>query len=353
MKNVQSFISRQAAFHNLGKVKGSHATWAECLSDGGLDFDVFKSQLRDGLGRPIEAYGTFRWNREDKNRRDAAATIFLGTVGKDYQVINHASGFEIVDALIGSQDGAHYETAGVLGVGEVVWGLADLALTTRVGNDEQKNYLMFSTGHDGSASYRFGLVNTRVVCWNTFQAALSEALSRLFTVRHTANAKSRVEQAQQALQGLKDSVQGVEAKLNFLAGRKVTRESAMAIFDRLFPRTEKVDDGGRKVLESSTKRNNVLANILSIYDDNDGNAYPEQRGSMYNLFNAVTNYTDHARGNQDTRSESALFGSGARLKNTAMEVILEQANDAPALVQADFVGSGSLLDAVVANGVRR
>ena len=42
---------------------------------------------------------------------------FLGAVGDQYTVIDHAEGFMMIDALIQSKDGAHYETAGCFGEG--------------------------------------------------------------------------------------------------------------------------------------------------------------------------------------------------------------------------------------------
>jgi hypothetical protein len=101
----------------------------------------------------------------------------------------------------------------------------------------------------------------------------------------------------------------MEEKLTFLAQRTLTREAMVAMLDRLFPKTERED--GRA--ESSTRRENVLADILSLYESNDRNVFPEQRGTAYNMLNAVTNYVDHARsarGGDAGRYESALFGHG-------------------------------------------
>src|SRR5215471_14971835 len=137
--NINAYVGRQAAWHKLGTVTGRHMTWAE-VQQHGLDYVVFKSQLRDGLGRLVNAWGTFRWNRADQLAGDKQAAVFLGVVGEDYQVIQHANGFRMIDALVASVDGAHYETAGALGAGERVWGLADLALSVSVGHDQQQGY---------------------------------------------------------------------------------------------------------------------------------------------------------------------------------------------------------------------
>jgi phage/plasmid-like protein (TIGR03299 family) len=352
--NIYSYVGRQAAWHRLGTVTGNYLTWAEVQQNGGLDYAVFKSQLHDGLGRPVGAWGTFRWNRADKLAGNRDAAVFLGVVGEDYQVIQHADGFRMIDALVASVDGAHYETAGALGNGERVWGLADLNLAVSVGQDRQQGYLLFCTGHDGSLSHQYRICLTRVVCQNTLSAALSERTRAKLTIRHTKNAKDKLEGVHDALASLRGDLLSVEEKLNFLASRRITRESLAAILERLFPKP-KSDDGAEK--ESSTRRNNVLAEILAAYESNDNNAFPEQRGTAYNLLNAVTEYTDHTRstrGNGNGRSESAMFGSGERLKAQAVDIIVEAASGMPAVATAttfarkpaDYA-AGTLLDQII------
>jgi phage/plasmid-like protein (TIGR03299 family) len=321
--NINTYIGRQSAWHNLGTVTGKYMTWAEILAAGGLDFDVNKEQLFDANGNAVKAYGTFRSDNH----------AFLGAVGETYTVINHAAGFEMIDALVGSVDGAHYETAGVLGAGEMVWGLADLQLTARVGDDVQNGYLLFSTSHDGTLSHTYRTCLTRVVCNNTLNVALGEKTKSVFRIRHSKNSVSRLQDAHDALSTIQGDVQTMEQKLNFLATRKVTRESVTDIFDRLFPKRKDAD--GQDI--NTTRRANNLAEILAAYESNDGDAFPEQRGTAYNLLNAITNYTDHSRsahnakGNGTGRAESAMFGSGDRLKSSALEVILEAADGMPVM----------------------
>jgi phage/plasmid-like protein (TIGR03299 family) len=320
--NINTYRGRQAAWHTLGTVTGKYETTDELLADPGFQYVVFKSQLRDGLSRPVDAWGTFRWNLADKvNNRPENAT-FLGAVGKDYAVIQHDEGFKSIDAVMRTANGAHYETAGVLGAGERVWALADLGLTAKVGDDKQNGYLLFSTGHDGSMAHSYRLCFTRVVCQNTLGAALSEKTKAALTIRHTKNAQSRLVDARSALDAMGSDVQRVEDRLNFLAGRKCNREALTTVFDRLFPKTKKDDE----VEVSSSRRDNILTDVLKIYELNDGNAFPDQRGTGYNLLNAITNYVDHERSSkEDGRAESAMFGSGDALKTKALEVIYEVA----------------------------
>lgn len=347
--NINTYRGRVAAWHALGTVTGKYETTEELLRDPGFQFIVFKSQLHDGLGRTVDAWGTFRWNLQDKlaGRKDAAQ--FLGTVGKDYSVIQHEEGFKTVDALMQSVNGAHYETAGVLGNGEQVWALADLGLGYNIGDDVHKNFLLFVTGHDGSMAHKYALCDERVVCQNTLRVALSErGLSA--SIRHTKNGNARVIEAREAIVGLQDRVTTLQDRMNMLASRKLTREALTAIMDRLFPKA-KTEEGAER---DTTRRTNILADVLKIYELNDGNAFPEQRGTAYNLLNAVTNYTDHERSSkEDGRAESAMFGSGDALKTKAFDVIYEAAKTLPAVatrftVRTDGFSTGSaVLDSIV------
>jgi phage/plasmid-like protein (TIGR03299 family) len=344
--NINTYIGREAAWHNLGTVTGRFMTWSEILAHGGLDFQVEKEQLFDGNGNPVDAWGTFRSDNH----------VFLGAVGEGYTVIDHARGFEMIDALVSSADGAHYETAGVLGNGETVWGLADLNLTARVGDDVHDAYLLFSTSHDATLSHTYRTCMTRVVCQNTLNVALGERAKSVFRVRHTKSANTKLDSAHAALVNLQSDVKSVEEKLNFLVTRKVTRETMSDIMDRLFPKRTQAN--GEPV--NATRRENILGEILAIYETNDRNAFPEQRGTAYNLLNAITDYTDHNRSTQNNgRAQSAMFGSGDRLKSQALQVIMETADGMPVMkqrtvittVDAPPVPAACLLDEVIANGI--
>lgn len=318
------YRGRQAAWHVIGTVTGQYSSSSELLADPGFQYRVFKSQLRDGLGRPVDAWGTFRWDAKDELAGDKAAARFLAAVGKDYCIIPKEEGIQTVDELMGQVDGAFYETAGVLADGATFWALADLKLRMRIGDDEHKSYLMFSTGFDGRKSFNFRLVDKRVICDNTFDIAMSEKTTASLTIRHTKNALARLKDARAAVVSLGDDVRRMEDRLNFLAGRKLNRESIESIFNRLFPKRKKEDTDGQTVAVDTTRRNNILADIMKLDEVNDGNAFPEQRGTAYNLLNAITEYTDHERSSKDDgRAVSALFGSGSDLKSRAVEVIYE------------------------------
>lgn len=327
--NINTYIGRESAWHQLGTVTGKYQTTAELLADPGFQYLVFKSQLHDGLGRPIDAWGTFRWDFADRLAGDKSAAQFLGVVGKDYHVMQHDEGFKTVDSLMQTTGSAHYETAGVLGNGERVWALADLGLVAKVGDDVQNGFLLFSTGHDGSLAHSYRICMTRVVCQNTLSMALGEKTRASLTIKHTKNAMNRLGDARKTLESLSGDVKRVEDKLNLLAQKRMTREGMTSILDRLFPKKTNEDGVG----QDTTRRTNILGDILATYELNDGNAFPEQRGTAYNLLNAITDWTDHQRSSKgDNRAESAIFGSGDALKTRAMDIISDTARGLDSII---------------------
>lgn len=335
---MDTYAGRQDAWHKLGVVSGTFQTWAEMLQAAGADFLVMKAQL-DSHGVPVDAWGTFRIDEkpvkgaEDKSYliRSAKTGIerfvtFLGSVGKDYEVIQHTEGFELMDRLVGEIDGAHYETMGTLDYGRMVWGQVDPAISIRVGDDESKVFLSFLTSHDGSKAFDLYETILREVCKNTVRIGSLRRLANSMRVKHTKNSGKRIADLKVEIDEIKNVAMTMQERLNFLAKKKVTKESLGKIMERLFP--TKKDEEGKET--SSTRRENILSEILATYEDNDGNQFPEQRGTAYNLLNAITNYTDHSRSTKgDMRAESALFGSGDKLKSLALETIVAEAEGMP------------------------
>lgn len=159
------YIGRRPAWHELGNVIGQYLTWEQIAEKGHLNYQVEKHQLINPFTQKPDAWGVFRMDTK----------VCLGTVGQNYQPIQHRRGFVLLDHIIGQQNGAHYECAGVLGKGEKVWGLADINVPLRIkGTDDvSENYLLFTTSHDGSHSFQVRITSTRVVCQNTLNQLAS------------------------------------------------------------------------------------------------------------------------------------------------------------------------------------
>lgn len=320
------------AWHKLGQRVDTAATWEDAMKLANLDWNIVKVQnyARNPANKvvPTESWTVYR----DRDNME------LGTVGAGYTVKQNAECFQFVDTLLEANGGSHYDSAGALGNGSRIWcsvrvPKADFA----IGNDKHESYLVFTTSHDGSMAHTAKISSVRVVCQNTLNAALGEA-GAMFRVRHTKNGDARLASAKQLMGSVVINANTLAEKLKALSNRKMTRVSMVAILNRLFPVPK--DENS-----STTRRENVISEVLSIYAANDNGAFPEQRGTAYNLLNAVTNYTDHVRTARITkdregmdislaRAENAVVGSGDALKASALAVITEETTDTPGNVDA-------------------
>lgn len=326
------FLADKGAWHNLGTVVQGARDRTEAQSISRLDWEVKKIQLFARYGnpdspkfKPIPAWGIFRMDNGD----------FLSSVGASYKPVQNDALFDMVDALIGVEGGAHYESAGVLGRGEKVWVAARMPYDFNVdGQDAHRTYLLGTTSHDGSSSTIWKEVVERVVCANTLGAALSENGTSL-KVRHTASADVKIEQAKKFLGQAAKTAQEVCERLTHLSHKMLDKETYIRVMDRLFPKPKTKGENGESVQESTARRDNVLLEIAKLFEHNDGDAFPDFRGTAFNLLNAVTEYTDHVRGvritearghndEQRARRENAIWGTGDALKSQAMEIIMEE-----------------------------
>lgn len=334
------------AWHNLGVVVDHLMTAAETMKAAGLDWQVEKRQLswvpKKGNALLVDAYGVFRKTDDE----------MLGVVTDFYKPIQNADGFKNVDMLLESVEGAHYEAAGALGSGEKIWCLARVPLELKIKGTDDKSevYLLCMTRHDGKGSMIVKIVTTRVVCQNTLDIALSEG-GQFFRVGHFGDVNKKMKAARDLMSDITGQLRSLEEKMNILAQRKVTKETFLAVMDKLFPPSE-TELAQRSAAQKahSTMRDNKLAEIAGLFESNDKNAIPEIKGTAYNLLNSIVEWTDHRAGNDQTRAASAMFGAGHKLKDEALEVIMEATDGAPVnkLLHRTQVATGSsVLDDVV------
>lgn len=336
---------QSAVWHDLGQRTPETVRWDEAIKAALLDYTVVKRPLymaQGDIGGAVtdaaysEVPGVFGTFREDTD-------AFLGTVGAGYSIVQPARAFEFVDTLLGAINGAHYETAGSLGLGERMWCMARVPQgdVLVAGVDPLVNYLLFVTSFDGTLANIAKIVKTRVVCQNTVQAALGEMTSQ-WSWKHSKNVDGAMAKAKDVVQTVVKDSKALNDVLTRLARKPLTKDTMTTILDRLFPQAV---DAADKV---STRRDAVLLKVLELFESNDKNAFPEFRGTAYNLFNAFTEYGDHHANVRITegrkgltesriRSENAMFGKIAERKQGAVAVIDEvMADVAEVIVPTTF-----------------
>lgn len=329
-------------FKNFSTATGSYSTWTEFAEQAGLNWkpvkigcshpeigdfmDTMMQKAAAGVDitpHELSVYQTLRKPTHHCVVRSDNREV-LGPVGRDYEVIDHGESFTYIDELI-DHVGGSIVAGGFVGRGEQVWGLADLRQETRIGDDQTAHYLLFSTGHCGNATFRIGGTSRRLWCGNALNYSLRGAKS----IRHRGNASQKVQKLGRWMMGYQQEVHTFGEQMVFLARRKL--ENAQALVQRIFD----VKDSEKGHFKTMIK---LLEGYMESADDGRAAA---TRGTLYALLQAITNYVDYHRStriseinrvmnrNEDfARGQSALFGSGAMLKERALRFLLDEAKAA-------------------------
>ncbi len=213
-----SFYSvKEKPWHNLGQTVQDYPISAQAIAHAGLDFEVEKRRLftpsASIVARDEIISGRLDITEYCSTVRTDTDTV-LGVVGKDYHIVQNRDAFSFFDSIV-SGDGILYETAGALGSGERIFITAKLPDYIRVGKEDLiEKYLFLTTSHDGSGSITAAFTPIRIVCANTLNAAL-QSKTNTVRIRHTSNAKDRLEQAHKVM-GISDKLsEGLEVVFKY------------------------------------------------------------------------------------------------------------------------------------------
>lgn len=318
-KKHSFFSTKEKAWHNLGQVIQDYPTSAEAIKHAGLDYEVekrklFTSSLQD---MRIEVPNFFSTVRTDND-------TVLGVVGKDYQIVQNRDAFSFFDSIVGG-DGMLYETAGALGHGERIFITAKLPDYIRVGNDDLiEKYLFLTTSHDGSGSITAAFTPIRIVCANTLNAALRNQTNTV-RIRHTSNAKQRLEQAHKVM-GISDrlALQLESIFNNWTKVRISDNEVKKLIHSALAPSKEvlKTLQEGRTE-DLSTCFINMVDNAYEYAMSDPTQLMNTTKGTVFGAYNAITGYFQNVRSYKDDEAKLAsilMGGTGQLRAQTAFDL---------------------------------
>lgn len=319
-----SFFSvKEKAWHGLGQIVEGYPNSAEALKFAGLDYTVEKRKLftfdneNQTANEDTEIkipeievpnyYATVRTDNEN----------ILGVVGRDYEVVQNVDAFSFFDSIVGG-DGIQYETAGALGKGERIFITAKLPDYIKVGNNDLiEQYLFLTTSHDGFGSITAAFTPIRIVCNNTLNAALRNH-TNAFKIRHTANAKERLEEAHK-LMGITNQLSNqLEDIFNQWAKVKITDPEIRKLIQMaLVPNKEVLQNiQAGKEDELSTCFKNITDAAFEYAMTNESQQLETTKGSLFGAYNAVTGYFQNVRTykNDEAKLKSLLFGGTGQMR---------------------------------------
>jgi phage/plasmid-like protein (TIGR03299 family) len=317
-----SFFSvKEKAWHGLGKIIQDYPTSAEAIRYAGLDYDVSKEdiytiaynsdgQRMDFTKRIKSHFSTIRKDTGD----------VLGVVGKDYQIVQNRDAFSFFDSIVGG-DGIQYETAGALGNGERIFITAKLPDYIKVGRaDLIEQYLFLTTSHDGFGSITAAFTPVRIVCNNTLNAAMRSKTNAI-KIRHTANAKERLEQAHKVM-GISNRLSAeLDTIFNHWATVRITDPEVRKLIQlAMVPNKEVLQNlNAGKDDDLSTCFKNMVDTVYEYAMNNPTQLQETTEGTLFGTYNAVTGYFQNVRNykDQEAKVKSLFFGGTAQLRTQA------------------------------------
>ncbi len=320
--NQYSFFSvKEKPWHGLGQVIDQYPTSKEALQFASLDYEVVKEDLyttsfnsdgqaMDSNKRVRTHYATIRKDTSD----------ILGVVGKDYEIVQNTDAFAFFDAIVGG-DGIQYETAGALGKGERIFITAKLPGYIKVGSDDLiEKYLFLTTSHDGYGSITAAFTPVRIVCNNTLNAALHNH-SNAVKIRHTANAKERLEQAHKVMGISNQLSQEMETIFNHWSKVRITdHEVKKLIRMALVPNKETLkhlEEGKEDAL--SACYTNICDSAFEYAMGNSTQQLETTKGTLFGAYNGITGYFQNVRKYKDDEAKvkSLLYGGTGQQRSQA------------------------------------
>jgi|SRR5579863_252642 len=302
-------------WHGLGTEVQQAMTSLEAITLGGLDFEVLSMPVYDHTKTKIEGYQAL-------TRSDTGSVLSI--MGKRYVPLQNRVAFECLDELI--KEGLRYETVGALKGGRTVWGLAKLPGEIRVtGRDIVNKYLLFTNSHDGTKTVSVYFTPVRVVCWNTLHMSLTQS-DYLLKAKHTASAGKKIAALKTLFEDIRDQEKQFETMSARMIKHKVSQTDVDDFLLDLFLRDQGLRDTPEDI---PTRTKNTIDQVKELCETGMGTDLEGVKGSAWGLYNAVTEYTDHVstvKGIEEDptrRLDSNWFGSGAALKEKALEKILE------------------------------
>lgn len=319
---VAQFAStRVHAWHRLGQVTPSLMTVEDALQQAhlaGWDVRLSPNQTTVMTEDGVDVLDTGGYSTIRTNPITGRPEVLGAHVSESYHPVQNEEQAEFLTALL-DESGAYIETAGALRGGRQVFFCAKLPESMLIGGvDRLDLYVTAMNGHDGSMALRAIASPVRVVCANTQDAALRQAVQR-FSIRHTKGAARAVQQAREALELSHRFNAAFEAEAERMIQETLTDGEFERITKGLLGEVEEKDSPRTK--RTKIERLDVVRGLFRTAE-----TQAAVRGTRWAGYQAVTEYVDHfgavhvKGGKSEARALRAVDGAGVSLKEKAFDL---------------------------------
>ena len=333
MNDNAMFYVGETPWHGLGEKLEIAPNTNEALKLAGLDWTVTKAETYIRVGGPsgtLTVGGSYK-GFSIKDTYNHAETgycctyrlnadlepVILGHVSKKYEVLQNKDAFQPFDEVL-LDHGYTYETAGAVKDGQKIWILAKAPEQLNVGDDKIDKYVLLFNSHNGSTGVTMKPTMIRVVCNNTLEYALNVQSDKGISLRHTTGVKDRLDTLTSALKTCDGDVKSAIHIMNRMNEAEIQKDVMDKYFEEVFPTLKNRDI---EAYHPVTKRK--LPNFAKPMYDKLSTNYHYGAGnkgkSMWDAYNAVTEYVDHNKNYRDPMS-SIGFGWGRDAKSNAFKI---------------------------------
>jgi len=308
------FYYKEVPWHGLGKSLDNPPSVEMGILEAGLDWEVERIQLvMEGTDIQVPAYANVR----STDRK------VLGVVGPTYRPLQNIDAFQWFQPYLDSGQ-VTLETAGSLRGGRHIWVLARIQQdpVEIVKGDPVVAYILLSNSHNGTASIRAGFTGIRVVCANTVEAAHSAGSSKLLKIRHTENANEALVSVRESMDVARREFVATTESMQQMARKGVTVDTIKEYVKEVFqPKLSLANDE-----EAQAKIDRQVDRLMPLIESGRGADVPGVRGTMWGVYNSVTEFLTWERGRStDTRLESLWLGDAGNIARRAYDVAVRMA----------------------------
>jgi phage/plasmid-like protein (TIGR03299 family) len=309
--------ARQSAWHRLGTVTSDCLTAEDAIAKALLGGWKVRKIVLQGVETTPDGVNIIECPDKVMTVRTnivTGVTEYLGVVGTDYATVQNEEAAEVLNRLV-DESGAHFETAGSLRGGRMVFLTMKLPTAMRIaGVDDMELYLCATTSHDGTSALRVDATPIRVVCANTQRAAIANSKGS-YTFRHTSNVRQQIAQAREAMGLMWRYLDGFQTEAERMLNEALTMGEFEKVVAELWP---VADDASEQTKKNAKKRGTTLRYLIR-----DSDTQQAIKGTRWAGFQAITEYIDHYAPAKDAelRANRAVTGPIAELKTRAFELL--------------------------------
>lgn len=321
-----------APWHGLGQQQPEGVTWTR--QEWQEQSDTKWSAMRANLHFHSAVTGQLEHFQERDVLYRSDNGYALGYVSPDYKIVQPDDAWSWVENVT-KATGFEVETAGHLFGGKQLWwlmavnGKEDYVVADK--RDKIRPYLLAATSLDRSLPTQIMFTVVRVVCWNTLTESLGvRTADGGMRIKHRTTVdwtKVNEHLGLEINKTAKDQFQGTMDLFRTLAKTEMAEQQITNATAELFhPGAMRLEGGALDKVLKSKAVSNVLDLVLN--QTAEGAKFKGVKNTAWGWLNGVTQYIDHGTKARtaDARLESAWFGTGAQVKERAIQMCIKLAD---------------------------